>query len=718
MFDAERPARLLQCATLQAAQKDYHAGEKELLAVVHALRLWHCYLSGVHFTVVTDHHPNTYFDTKTVLSPRQVRWMELLSRYSFDWKYNPGRTNVADPLSRRPRGTPHKQAVAAEAAATARTMPAGEVFAVLASLLSSRPKRKNAGQNLWRQTLPGEDDTKSQENRTEKRQAERESAEQRTHKRTRHADTADARSASPARTDSGAASGLPPPPPLSDLSLPEAIKVAYLGDRWFKNWSRKKKPTLHAESGLYYHAGRVVVPAADGLRFRVVAEHHETRMYGHFGTRKTYGAVAQNYWWPGLHRFVAAFCKACDACQRNKPLQRRPAGLLQPPPVPSAPWNSISTDLITGLPPTDNGHDAIVVFVDRLTKMVHFRATRSSLDTRGYAQLFLDTVVCLHGVPAEIVSDRGPQFTSQLWRDLTSLLSVSHALSSAYHPQTDGQTERANRVLEEMLRAYVGPMQNDWDQMLSMAEFAVNSAWHESTQTSPFFLNYGRHLQTPATHGLPNVRAPAAAEMAEKIQDGIERAKRALEAAQRRQKRYADTRRSEASFQEGEEVLLSTINLNLKAGGGVRKLMPLYVGPFKIEGRVGAVAYRLALPDTMKQLHPVFHVSLLRRYNTRPEHAPTPVLPVLEHSGGDWFAIEAVLDCRESRGRREYLVKWQGFRPEHNEWRDESDLTENAVKEYWDQRRREARPHLVRTGAERARTRTRARSVHPRQPRG
>lgn len=278
--------------------------------------------------------------------------------------------------------------------------------------------------------------------------------------------------------------------------------------------------------------------------------------------------------------------------------------------------------MIMFLPPTARGNDAIVVFVDRLTKMVHFRATRSSLDTRGYAQLLLEAVICLHGVPAEIVSDRGPQFTSQMWRELTSLLSISHAISSGYHPQTDGQTERANRVLEEMLRAYVGPLQDDWDLALPMAEFAVNNAWQESIQTTQFYLNNGRHPVTPTVMGLANARVPAAADLAAHIQEGVARAKRALEAAQRRQKRYADARRSDVSFGEGEEVLLSTANLNLKTGGGVRKLLPLFVGPFKIEARVGAVAYRLALPDTLKQLHPVFHVSLLRPYHSDPNRSP------------------------------------------------------------------------------------------------
>jgi hypothetical protein len=317
--------------------------------------------------------------------------------------------------------------------------------------------------------------------------------------------------------------------------------------------------------------------------------------------------------------------------------------------------------------------------------MVQFAATTTDIDTMGYAQLFVEHVVRLHGLPSEIISDRGPQFSSQLWKSICGLLKIDTKLSSAYHPQTDGQTERANRVLEEMLRAYVGPLQDDWDLLLPLAEFAVNSAWHESVRETPFYLNYGRHPVTPATHGLPTAAHPAAAELATRIRTSVERAQTLLRSAQQRQKRFADERRRERSFAVGTPVLLSTKNLRLRTPG-TQKLMPLFVGPFPIVKRIGSLAYQLELPVALKRLHNVFHVSLLRPYHTPPERQPTAPMPLLLDEEGDWYEVEDVLAHRTTKGRHpklQYLIKWKGFGADHNEWRNERDLTEVAVESYW-----------------------------------
>ena len=469
-------------------------------------------------------------------------------------------------------------------------------------------------------------------------------------------------------------------------TLVQRIREAYTTDGWFKEYLRTHRPALDPTTQLYLRGSAAIVPDSPGLRADVLRQMHDAPMYGHLGTAKTLAAVRRAYWWPRLNAAVRAYCRECDACARNKPEQRRPAGLLQPLPVPPRAWYSVSTDLIVQLPCTARGKDAIAVFVDRLTKMVHFAATTSDLDTMGYAQLFVSNVVRLHGLPSEIISDRGPQFSSKLWESICALLNVQIKMSSAYHPQTDGQTERANRVLEEMLRAFVGPLQDDWDDLLPMAEFAVNAAWQESVRETPFFLNYGRHPVTPATHGLPTASHPAAADLATRIRTSVERAQRLLQGAQDRQKRYADARRRERSFAEGERVLLSTRNIRLRTPG-TQKLMPLFVGPFTVAKRIGKLAYRLELPTALKKLHDVFHVSLLRPYHTPVGRQPTTPAPLLLDTAGDWYEIEDVLSHRTTKGRRsrlQYLVKWKGFGADHNEWRDERDLTESAVDSYWE----------------------------------
>ena len=190
----------------------------------------------------------------------------------------------------------------------------------------------------------------------------------------------------------------------------------------------------------------------------------------------------------------------CDRCQRNKASNRPPLGELLPLQIPTGKWQSISVDFITDLPETvDTKFTAIAVFVDRLTKMVHLAPTRKELDAVGFAQLFMDNVVRFHGMPLEIVSDRDVLFTSPFWQALCRAHSVTQAMGIAFHPQTDGQTERVNRVLEDVLRNYVNPMQDDWDRLLPCVEFAINNSKHSVLGLSPFKLNYGIDPRSPSS---------------------------------------------------------------------------------------------------------------------------------------------------------------------------------------------------------------------------
>jgi hypothetical protein len=199
------------------------------------------------------------------------------------------------------------------------------------------------------------------------------------------------------------------------------------------------------------------------------------------------------FWWPGVRHYVKDYVRCCEACHRNKSSNQKPAGLLQPLPIPKWPWDSVSMDFVTGLPVMPKGHDAIIVFVDRLTKMVHLVATTTNVDATGTAALFRDHVWKLHGLPLDIVSDRGSVFVGKFFTALLGLIGVTHNRLTAFHPQTDGQTERVNRVMEEMLRHYVmNSSQLTWELGLSAAEFAINNSYHESIGTTPFRANAGR----------------------------------------------------------------------------------------------------------------------------------------------------------------------------------------------------------------------------------
>ena len=248
--------------------------------------------------------------------------------------------------------------------------------------------------------------------------------------------------------------------------------------------------------GLWYKGPQLVIPP--NLQNYVFEEHHSTNLAGHLGRDKTIAAIATTCWWPTLAADVSEWCQSCVECQKNKASNRAPAGYLRPLPIPTAPWESMSMDLMTDLSVTPEGHDAIVVFCDRLSKMVHFVPCCKSNVAPELAHLFIIHVFRPHGLPANIVSDRNPRFTSHFWKTVFTSLGTNLIMSTAFHPQTDGQSERAFRTLQQMLRAFVSPRQDDWAEHLPLLEFAYNNSKQASTGFSPFVLCYGRHPPHPS----------------------------------------------------------------------------------------------------------------------------------------------------------------------------------------------------------------------------
>jgi hypothetical protein len=297
----------------------------------------------------------------------------------------------------------------------------------------------------------------------------------------------------------------------------------------------------------------------------------------------------------------------------------------------------------------------------------------------------MEHVFRLHGQPQSIVSDRDPRFTSRFWMEVMKLLGTRVKLSSAFHPQTDGQTERVNRTLEQMLRMFVGPRQDNWDELLPVLEFACNNAVHDSTGYTPFVLNSGRHPATPLERGTARVQVPAVKDFTAAQRAALVDAKAHLLAAQQRQKSYADTARRELTLAVGAEVLLSTKHLRLKVPTA-RKLLPRFIGPFRVSRRVGEVAYKLDLPSHMR-IHDVFHVSLLRPYEA--DKPLKPPAPIVLSDGSVEYRVDHVLLHRIKRSgrtpRKEYLIKWEGYGPEHNSWEPERNLPDSLIRQYWDE---------------------------------
>src|SRR3954470_22402332 len=337
------------------------------------------------------------------------------------------------------------------------------------------------------------------------------------------------------------------------------------------------------------------------------------------------------FYWPRMNNDVRQYVKSCDSCQRIKASQQVPGGLLQPLPIPTRPWEQVSMDFIVQLPKTKAGFDAIVVFVDTFSKMTHFAPTKTTASAPDTARLFFDHIFRLHGLPKSIVSDRDAKFTSKFWKSLFQTLGTKLAMSTAFHPQTDGQTERANRTLEDMLRAFTSYRQDDWDLHLTAAEFACNNAPNASTGMSPFKVNYGRdpgHPYSTVTKVPDHV--PAVEEFLEGITNASKVARDSLVQAKANQEKNANKSRRDIQFEVNDQVLLSSAHINLasQAKRPSKKLQHRFIGPYRIIQKISAVAYKLELPSTLK-IHPVFHVSLLHPY-TSPDavdHRPPTSLP-------------------------------------------------------------------------------------------
>ncbi|KAJ9533760.1 hypothetical protein QJQ45_026845, partial [Haematococcus lacustris] len=638
---------------LSSAERNYTTGEQELLALITACKEWRCYLEGVPFTLFTDHKPLTALPTQKVLSRRQARWMEFLSRFTFDLQYLPGDANPADPLSR---------------------IPAGPQDCAMVCVVTTRRQAKQSlerGEVRVAQALPQVPPVGTPSN----------------------APTAvDALAPRPTVSDNPVAahhSRLPEleAPSAADTSVHYPAAPAHpleLADHLVHGYRLDPAFTAEADlSGMYMDdhglwrrtgKGTVMVPNDPELREYILHEMHDAAYAGHVGITKTLERLSRVFYWDTMRADVRHYVTTCDACQRDKSSTLKPGGLLNPLSIPDYRWESVSMDLITKLPSASHGFDAICVFVDRLSKMVHFVPCKESMNAKGFARLFVDNVFKLHGLPKDMVSDRGPHFHNTFWHHVQKLLGMRGSLSSSYHPQSDGQTERYNRVLEEMLRHYISPTQADWPDYLSLAEFAVNNSWQESIKSTPFLVNTGQSPITPMLHSLPDKgRCPEGLSYATWWQEAVAKAKLCMQAAQQRQAAYANQDRREVHYKVGQMVLLSTKNMRLKPGKA-RKLLPRFVGPFKVLGLVGQVAVNLQLPASMSRLHPVFHVSLIKPYTgTDVGFMPPPVEWLDEEPV---YYVERLLDHRHVHAgkAKEYLVQWEGYDADHNTWEPRSNL--------------------------------------------
>jgi transposase InsO family protein len=371
-----------------------------------------------------------------------------------------------------------------------------------------------------------------------------------------------------------------------------------------------------------------VPKACQAIRTRLISENHESAIAGHMNPRRTTERLRRHFWWPGLGVQVSEQLLQCRSCAENKHMTRATRGFFSPNDVPWHRWEVVSMDFLSGIPKTARGNDFLLIVVDRLTKRVVLIPCTKEITGEGTARLFVEHVFRHHGMPRAVISDRDPRFTAAFWRQLHKHLGTKLKMSTANHPQTDGQSERAVRSISEILRHYLAEAGDDWDEHLWSVEFSYNDAVNETTGLTPFQADLGRDPATPCTllarlaqrvatagKGLPpSIRRDLASaeDFADAMRSRLAQARAALIRAQAAAERSEALLPAGQNFAAGDYVFLRQDALGGEPVAG--KLGPRFVGPFKVSERVGLNAYRLMLPKGYG-IHPVRNVAELKPAN-------------------------------------------------------------------------------------------------------
>lgn len=585
----KRPVAFLS-HKLTDTEKNYPIHDKELLAVIFALKKWrHLIRSStqpVH--IYTDHHALEFFGKKQDCNQRQARWTQLLEEFNYKIEYRPGKAaTVPDALSRRPD-------------------------------LKSTTKI-NQGVRVI------------------------------------NPDRIVTNTATIARKD----------------TRTEEIKETYKHPHWAKDLQNYKEQLgkdniTKVEEGLWvFHnprtnTNRILIPRDKDLQQQIFKEHHDDTIAGHPGMDKTSELIRRHYHWKRMEEDIREYVSSCRQCQQNKPIRANRTAPLQPLDIPKRPWLDISYDLIGPLP-VSKGCNSILTVVDRYSKYTELIALKDTATAEDVARVMHQRIFRQRGYPDSIVSDRGTQFNNKFTKELAKALGINLKYGTAYHKETDGQTERVNQEVEIYLRNYVNYNQDNWAALLSDAQIALNNRVHKSTGQSPYFLVNGYHPRFTQTPHQPNsTQAESWIEMRIKAQ---QKATASLQRAQELMKRTADERRGGLpKIAIGDMVWLDTKNLKLAQPSA--KLGPVRIGPFKVTRQLGPVTYQLALPRTyLQKVHNVFYAGLLQPANTnlslRKPLPPPPPPDIIE--GEEHYEIEEIRGARRQGRGIQYLIKWQGY---------------------------------------------------------
>ena len=669
-------------------QRNYSTGDQEMLAIVMAFREWRHYLDAPagRTIVLCDHQALQSFMSTKDLQGRQVRWAEALAAFNFEIRYRKGKDNPADGLSRRPDHmvregpveNPLKELITLRLRDSSeehvrRIAQCDEITVGLMTRGMARTA-ENASHRIIPTDLGSRPDASEQHAMppadnppTEETKAEVEAPD----------------------SVVGEETAVTSPITRIPTSLENHMRHIQAQDAWCQGqaWkehagSRITKGEFKGQwsidsQGLVRCNSAVFVPNDPATRADIMRLNHDDPWQGgHFGRERTYEVISRFYYWPQLRAQVSLYVDTCDVCQRMKVPRHKPYGLLAPLPQPEGPWQDISLDFIVGLPPSlrmQHAYDAILVVVDRYSKMVRYIPTNNDVDATGVGTLIIDNILSKFGIPRSIVSDRGSIFTSSFWGTLCYYLAMRRCFSTAFHPQTDGQTERMNQTLECYLRCYINFQQDNWTELLACAEYVTNQAVNATTKKSPFELVYkftpSMRINLERGDEGPQRENEAAKEQADSIRQAQIAADLARDNAVKSMAKHYDKKRKGMVFKPEDLVKLAAKNIRTVRVS--TKLADRFLGPFKVVSRIGTNAYKLDLPKKYGRLHHTFHVSLLEPFRVR--EGCEPPEPIDIEGDEEWEVQEILSERKRGRGTQFY-VRWKGFSEAHDSWEPERHL--------------------------------------------
>lgn len=426
--------------------------------------------------------------------------------------------------------------------------------------------------------------------------------------------------------------------------------------------------------GLIHYKGRIWVGDSQYLKEKILLALHASAVGGHSGFEATYMRVKKLFAWTKMKQEIKTFVSQCSVCQQAKTERVAYPGLLTPLPVPEGAWQVVSLDFIEGLPKSGSSN-CILVVVDKFSKYAHFLQLAHPFTALQVATAYMNNIFKLHGFPEALISDRDRVFTSNAWQELFRLVGTDLRISTAYHPQMDGQTERVNQCLKTYLRCFVHACPNKWSQYLPLAEFWYNTSYHSSLATTPFKVLYGHEPRQLGITGIEHCRVPDLQQwltdralMQQLVQQHLLR-------AQKYMKYQADKHRTDRNFDVGDWVYLKVqpyvqSSLALRSSN---KLSFRFFGPYQIVNKINDVAYKLLLPPT-STVHPVFHVSLLKKAVSPTKLVSAELPDVTDHLQVPIAVLDRRLHQQNTKMIPQVLIQWSGWPVELSTWEDEEAL--------------------------------------------